>query len=167
MKLGSFANFFVLPKYLTLHLLRICFNSKTTGRVGLFQGILVKKEMNKVLILSYNRAIQKSLQHLLSRLESVEVEGYSGESFSSFSLPEGHYDLLIVDFSEGKSNTIRTLKQLRTNFPNLPILAMGEYNESEFSQAILNAGASKYLSINTSGEQIHRAVSDVCRRALS
>lgn len=125
------------------------------------------KEMNKVLILSYNQAIKDSLQHLLSRITSLEIESYDGDNLLNDSHLKNSYDLIIIDLSEGKINTLYTLRKLRKTFQDIPILAMGDYNESEFSHVMLKAGASQYLSINTSGERIHQAVYDAFRPALS
>ena len=117
--------------------------------------------MNKILIISNNKAIRESLKHLLSCLESVQIDAQSSDMLTHPSFLLTVYKLLIIDLSLGKPGTLMTLKKLRAKFPDLPILAMGEYTEPEFSGAIVKAGASKYISINTTAEEIHRAVVEV------
>jgi two-component system invasion response regulator UvrY len=70
-------------------------------------------------------------------------------------------DVLVLDIAMPGKNGIDTLKQVKQEFPKLPVLMLSMYPEDQYAIRALKAGASGYLTKVTAADQLVRAIRQV------
>lgn len=76
-------------------------------------------------------------------------------------LNEEHIDLLILDVNFPDGNSINIIAEIKAIQPDIKILIFSAYDENIYAMRYLNAGASGYLSKETSEEEMKRAISSM------
>jgi two-component system invasion response regulator UvrY len=72
-------------------------------------------------------------------------------------------DVLVLDINMPGKNGIDTLKQIKQEFPRLPVLMLSMYPEDQYAVRALKAGASGYLTKMAAAEQLVDAIRLVAR----
>jgi DNA-binding NarL/FixJ family response regulator len=72
-------------------------------------------------------------------------------------------DVLVLDINMPGKNGIDTLKQVKQEFPRLPVLMLSMYPEDQYAVRALKAGASGYLTKMAAAEQLVDAIRIVAR----
>ena len=70
----------------------------------------------------------------------------------------GKWDIVISDLSMPGKNGLETLKQLKTEFPQTPVLILSMYPEDLYAIRVLKAGASGYMTKESAPEELIKAV---------
>jgi two-component system, NarL family, invasion response regulator UvrY len=72
-------------------------------------------------------------------------------------------DVLVLDINMPGKNGIDTLKQVKQEFPRLPVLMLSMYPEDQYAVRSLKAGASGYLTKMAAAEQLVDAIRVIAR----
>src|SRR5436309_6876645 len=67
-------------------------------------------------------------------------------------------DVVILDLSLGQRTGVELLKQLRHEFPRIPVLILSVHAEDEYALRCLRAGAAGYLTKDSAAEQVIEAI---------
>lgn len=70
----------------------------------------------------------------------------------------GAYDLVVLDISAPAMSGLDLLKQLKAERPQLPVIALSFYPESQWALRAFQAGASAYLTLHGAPAQLIAAV---------
>jgi len=70
-------------------------------------------------------------------------------------------DLMIVDVSLPKSDGVELVKQLKSEFPKLPVLVISMHDESVYAERVLRAGARGYLMKKEPSEKVFAAIEEI------
>lgn len=73
------------------------------------------------------------------------------------------WDAVILDLNLGARSGLEVLKEIKEEFPRLPVLVLSTYPEEQFALRVLRAGASGYLNKNLS----NRVLIEAIRRMLA
>ncbi len=73
-------------------------------------------------------------------------------------LRNGKWDIIISDLSMPGKNGLETLKQIKTEFPQIPVLILSMYPEDLYAIRVLKAGASGYMTKESAPEELIIAV---------
>jgi DNA-binding NarL/FixJ family response regulator len=73
------------------------------------------------------------------------------------------WNVFLLDVSMPNRNGIDTLKQLKKEFPRLPVLILSMHPEEQYAIRALKAGASGYLTKQSAPEQLVTAIRQVAR----
>lgn len=71
-------------------------------------------------------------------------------------------DVLVLDISMPGGDFLQTMNQIKVKRPDLPILVLSIYPESQYAIPALKAGASGYLTKDHSPEELAGAIRQVC-----
>jgi DNA-binding NarL/FixJ family response regulator len=71
------------------------------------------------------------------------------------------WNVFLLDVSMPNRNGIDTLKQLKKEFPKLPVLILSMHPEEQYAVRALKAGASGYLTKQSAPEQLVTAIRQV------
>ncbi len=71
------------------------------------------------------------------------------------------WDVFLLDVSMPNRNGIDTLKQLKKEFPRLPVLILSMHPEEQYAVRALKAGAAGYLTKQSAPEQLVTAIRQV------
>lgn len=71
---------------------------------------------------------------------------------------KNNYDVIMLDISMPGRNGLDTLKQLKSDRPDLHILVVSMHSEKEYAERVLRAGASGYITKESSIDELITAV---------
>ena len=116
----------------------------------------------RILVADDHPVVRLGVVHILTKaLKGVAVEEASSARQLLQQLKKSHWDLLLLDLTLPGRNGLDALKEIRNQFPRLPVLVLSIHSENEFGVRALRAGASGYLTKETLPEQLLQAVKKV------
>lgn len=71
------------------------------------------------------------------------------------------WDLVILDINLGGQSGLEVLKQIKAEFPELPVIMLSMYPEEQFALRVLRAGANGYLNKNQATRVLIEAIQQV------
>lgn len=118
--------------------------------------------MIRVLICDDHAIVRAGLAQVLSGHGDLEVvaEADSGSAVIR-TLRSRHVDILLLDIALPNRDGLDVLKQLRTEFPGLPVLMLSTYPESQYATRCLKLGAHGYLNKSADPDLLLSAVRKV------
>lgn len=117
--------------------------------------------MIRVLIADDHAIVREGLKHILSETDDLLVVGEADDGAEALHLArQCAWDVFLLDITMPNRNGIDTLKQLKKEFPRLPVLILSMHPEEQYAVRALKAGASGYLT-KQSTEQLVTAIRQV------
>jgi DNA-binding NarL/FixJ family response regulator len=120
--------------------------------------------MIRIVIADDHAILRQGLRQILVVQSDMEVVGEAsnyGEVMQQ--VRQQACDVLLLDIAMPGKNGIDTLKQVKQEFPKLPVLVLSMYPEDQYAVRALKAGASGYLTKVTAVEQLVHAIRQVTR----
>ncbi|MBI5900254.1 MAG: response regulator transcription factor [Rhodocyclales bacterium] len=119
-------------------------------------------EKINVLIADDHAIVRQGLKQILSETEDMLVTGEADDGAEALALARQQpWDVFLLDVSMPNRNGIDTLKQLKKEFPRLPVLILSMHPEEQYAVRALKAGASGYLTKQSAPEQLVNAIRQV------
>ena len=119
-------------------------------------------EKINVLIADDHAIVRQGLKQILSEPEDMLVTGEADDGAEALGLARQQpWDVFLLDVSMPNRNGIDTLKQLKKEFPRLPVLILSMHPEEQYAVRALKAGASGYLTKQSAPEQLVNAIRQV------
>ncbi len=115
--------------------------------------------MIRVLIADDHVLIREGLKKLLKEEWDMSVvgEASNGQQVSDF-LTDHEVDILVLDISMPGRSGLDVLKELKQTSPKLPVLVLSMHPEERFAVRSLRAGASGYITKESAGEELVKAI---------
>jgi len=108
-----------------------------------------------ILIGDDHAVVRRGLRQIFDETEEFKVVAEAGDGFEVLEQVRKHpVDLVVLDISMPGLNGLDALKQLRNEFPALPVLVLSIYGEDQYAVRVLKAGASGYLSKESAPEEL-------------
>ncbi|THF67336.1 response regulator transcription factor [Pseudothauera nasutitermitis] len=102
--------------------------------------------MIRILIADDHDILRAGLKHILSESGDIAVGGEACNGAEAMvRLRAGQWDAVVLDLNMPGRNGIELIKQVKSEFPRLPILVLSMYQEDIYAVRALKAGASGYL----------------------
>ena len=118
--------------------------------------------MIRILIGDDHTIVREGLKQLLSETPNLVVAGEAGSGQDVLRrLREGRYDVVLLDISLEDRSGIDVLKQIRTEWPTLPVLMLTMHPEEEYALRALRAGAAGYLTKKSALTELVAAIHKV------
>ncbi|MDP2808976.1 MAG: response regulator transcription factor [Rhodocyclaceae bacterium] len=118
--------------------------------------------MIRVLIADDHAIVRQGLKQILSETDDLVVAGEADDGAEALHLArDRQWDVFLLDVSMPNRNGIDTLKQLKKEFPRLPVLILSMHPEEQYAVRALKAGASGYLTKQSAPEQLVTAIRKV------
>jgi two-component system invasion response regulator UvrY len=118
--------------------------------------------MIRVLIADDHAIVRQGLKQILSETDDLLVAGEADDGSQALHLArQCTWDVFLLDVSMPNRNGIDTLKQLKKEFPRLPVLILSMHPEEQYAVRALKAGASGYLTKQSAPEQLVTAIRQV------
>jgi len=115
-----------------------------------------------VLIADDHAIVRQGLKQILSETEDLLVTGEADDGVEALNLARQQpWDVFLLDVSMPNRNGIDTLKQLKKEFPRLPVLILSMHPEEQYAIRALKAGASGYLTKQSAPELLVTAIRQV------
>jgi DNA-binding NarL/FixJ family response regulator len=124
----------------------------------------VTGKRTRILLVDDHAVVRFGMEQLINRQADLEVCGEeedAGKALSAITALKP--DLVIVDISLKDSSGLELMRNLKAQFPRLPILVLSAHDESVYAEVAFRAGALGYLMKEEALEKlltaIHRVLS--------
>src|ERR1051326_2464159 len=116
----------------------------------------------RILIVDDHPLFRKGLTQLIDSEGAFAVCGEAGNASEAMeAIRKLSPDLVIVDLSLPGANGIELIKNIRAEFPKLPILVLSMHDESLYAIRALKAGAQGYVMKQEALENVITAIGEV------
>lgn len=118
----------------------------------------------RVLIADDHAIVRQGFKQIFSETEDLIVAGEADDGGEALQLArQQEWDVFLLDVTMPNRNGIDTLKQLKKEFPKLPVLILSMHPEEQYAVRAIKAGASGYLTKQSAPEQLVTAIRQVAR----
>ena len=125
-------------------------------------GTTAKK--NKVFVVDDHPIVRQGLTLLINRESDLIVCGEAEDAHNAVqAVANVKPDIMVVDISLSGPDGLDLLKDIRTRYPELPVLILSMHDESIYAERALRAGAQGYIMKQEATEKVLVAL----RRILS
>jgi DNA-binding NarL/FixJ family response regulator len=119
-------------------------------------------DAKRIVIVDDHPLFRKGLEQLIHSDGAFAVCGEAGNAAESMDvIRKLNPDLAIVDLSLPGANGIELIKNIRAEFPNLPILVLSMHDESLYGLRALRAGANGYVMKHEAMANVVHAIHEV------
>jgi DNA-binding NarL/FixJ family response regulator len=119
---------------------------------------------SKVLVVDDHPIVRQGLALLINRESDLMVCGEAEDARMAMqSIITDKPDIMVVDISLNGPDGLDLLKDIRTRYPELPVLILSMHDESIYAERALRAGAQGYIMKQEAAEKVLVAL----RRILS
>lgn len=102
-------------------------------------------------------------------LREILVDAFSGALFSEASdgnqvltqLIGSKHDVLLLDINMPGRNGLEVLKDVKKNYPMLPVIMVSVQPESQYALRCLRAGAAAYINKNSASDDLAPAIKKI------
>jgi DNA-binding NarL/FixJ family response regulator len=116
----------------------------------------------RILIADDHAIVRHGLRQILSDSADLIVSGEAKNGVQALQLARsGEWDVVLLDVSMPDKNGIDTLKQIKKEFPKLPVLMLSMHPEEHYAIRALKAGASGYLTKQSAPDLLVTAIRQV------
>ncbi len=113
----------------------------------------------KVLLADDHTVFREGLKLILSETSDIVAIGEADNGHAVLeAVRKASYDVVVLDISMPGKNGLDTLKQLRAEYPKLPVLVLSMYPEDRIAVRFLQAGASGYVNKGSASDQLVEAI---------
>lgn len=118
----------------------------------------------RVLIADDHAIVRQGFKQIFSETDDLVVAGEADDGAEALQLARQiEWDVFLLDVTMPNRNGIDTLKQLKKEFPRLPVLILSMHPEEQYAVRAIKAGASGYLTKQSAPEQLVTAIRQVAR----
>ncbi|MGB9080953.1 MAG: response regulator transcription factor [Desulfuromonadaceae bacterium] len=119
--------------------------------------------MLNILIVDDHAVVRRGLREIIQ--ETISRDTFFDEAASGrealLKTAVNTYDLVLLDISMPGRNGLDTLKAIKTEKPDLPVLVLSMYPEDQFAMRSYRAGASGYITKESAPEELQVAISNI------
>jgi two-component system, NarL family, invasion response regulator UvrY len=115
--------------------------------------------MIRILIVDDHAIVGGGLKQFLGSVGGFEIGGEARTGAEALAMVmKEQWDLLLLDIGLPDINGIEVMKQIKRNYPKLPVLVFSMYTEDEYALTALEAGAVGYLPKDSAPDEILAAI---------
>jgi two-component system, NarL family, invasion response regulator UvrY len=120
--------------------------------------------MLKILIADDHAIVREGLKQILADMPDMVVAGEAASGNQVLEMiRKERWDLVLLDITMPGGNGLDTLKQLKKEKPDLPVLMLSMYPEEQYAIRSIKAGVSGYLTKESAPEELIAAIRKVAQ----
>jgi DNA-binding NarL/FixJ family response regulator len=121
-----------------------------------------KKGARRVMLLDDHPVMREGLAQLINHEADLQVCGQFEDAAPAFeAVPQLNPDVVIIDLSLKGSSGLELVKNIKANYPKIPLLVLSMHDESLYAERALRAGASGYIMKAEATEAVLGAIRHV------
>lgn len=102
--------------------------------------------MIKIIIVDDHAIVREGLKQIVAEVSDIQVAGEAGSYVDLISILQNtECNLIVLDINIPEKSGIEITKEIKAQYPHLPILILSMYNEEHYGIRAIKAGASGYL----------------------
>jgi DNA-binding NarL/FixJ family response regulator len=122
---------------------------------------------SKVLVVDDHPIVRQGLTLMINRESDLTVCGEAEDAQTAMqSVTATRPDILVVDISLNGPDGLDLLKNIRTRYPDLPVLILSMHDESIYAERALRAGAQGYIMKPEATEKVLVALRRILSREI-
>ena len=115
--------------------------------------------MIRVLICDDHQIVRQGIKQILADASDLALAGEASSGPEAIArVREGGIDVVLLDIAMPQRDGLDVLKQLRSEFPKLPVLMLSTYPDRQYAVRSLKLGAAGYLNKSADAEQMTEAI---------
>lgn len=112
-----------------------------------------------VLICDDHQIVRQGIKQILADAGDIALAGEAGNGPDAVArVRDGGIDVVLLDIAMPGRDGLDVLKQLRGEFPRLPVLMLSTYPDRQYAVRSLKLGAAGYLNKSADSEQLIEAI---------
>lgn len=118
--------------------------------------------MTRILLADDHEVVRQGLKQIL--IESIPDAAFGEATNGKEALRRARtepWDVVVLDISLPDRSGLDVLKELRRDYPGLPVLVLSMHSEEQFAVRVLRAGAAGYVTKRTAARELVVAVQKV------
>jgi DNA-binding NarL/FixJ family response regulator len=116
----------------------------------------------RIFLVDDHPIVRKGLAQLIDGESDLAVVGQGEEAYQALrDLKQSKPDLVMVDVTLKDSDGIELLKEIKAQFPELPVLVLSMHDESLYAERALRAGAGGYVMKQEAPQTLLAAIRSV------
>ena len=120
------------------------------------------KGERKILIVDDHPIVRRGLTELINREKDLVVSGQAEDAYQAMEAIRAQKpDMAIVDISLKETSGMELIKDIKTQYPSLPVLTLSMHDESLYAERALRAGAKGYIMKQQATEELIMAIRKV------
>jgi two-component system invasion response regulator UvrY len=118
--------------------------------------------MIKIVIVDDHPVVRRGLKQIINSEPDMAVVGEADNAAKAFQVIHGAAcDVVILDITLPDTNGIDILRQLKHEYPDMPVLILSVHPEDQYALRVIKAGASGYLTKDSAPESLIEAIKRV------
>jgi two-component system, NarL family, invasion response regulator UvrY len=120
--------------------------------------------MIRILIADDHAIVREGLKQILSGQPDLSVTAEAESGYEAIRQLEAQaIDLVILDINLGDQSGLDVLKQIKQQWPNLPVLILTMHSEKQYATRMLKAGAAGFLNKGSVSEELLAALRKIAK----
>jgi len=121
-------------------------------------------EVIKVLLVDDHRILREGLRALLSEQPGLVVVGDASDGEAALEMiAESHPDVVVMDMVMPRMSGLEATSLIRKRHPHVRVLILSMYDDDEYVQRVIQAGASGYVLKGVAADDLVLAIREVHR----
>lgn len=123
-----------------------------------------KQEVKKarVFLVDDHPIVRQGLAELINHEDDLEVCGQAEDAREALKeIKKQQPDMVIVDLSLKETSGVELIKDIKSQYSNLPVLALSMHDESLYAERTLRAGAKGYIMKQEATDEVISAIRKV------
>jgi len=117
-----------------------------------------------VLIADDHAIVRRGLTQILEDTPDLVVAGEAENGQDVIEqIRSRKFDVVVLDISLPGKNGLEVLREVKHEYPGLPVLVLSVYSEQQYALRMLKAGAAGYLSKESAPDELVAAIRKVAR----
>ncbi|MFO1326843.1 MAG: response regulator transcription factor [Rubrivivax sp.] len=123
--------------------------------------------MIRVLICDDHQIVRQGIQQMLADAGNLALAGEAANGPDAIArVRAGGIDVVLLDIAMPQRDGLDVLRQLKGEFPKLPVLMLSTYPDRQYAVRCLKLGAAGYLNKSADSEQMAEAIRHVAAGRL-
>ena len=120
------------------------------------------EDRRKILVVDDHPIVREGLADLINKEKDIVVCGWAENIPQTIkAIKNLKPDVVTVDISLGDASGLELIKDIKTRFPSLPILALSMHQESFYAERAIRAGAKGYITKQEATKKVIMAIRQV------
>ena len=117
-----------------------------------------------ILIADDHSVVRAGLKQILSGISDVDIVDEASNARETIDkIRKNSYSVVVLDISMPGKSGLDALKEIKSEWPDLPVLILSMYPEDQYAIRVLKSGASGYLTKESAPEELVTAVRTVAK----
>ena len=123
--------------------------------------------MIKILVADDHPVVRKGLVQIIAETPDMMVAGEASTGPDVLDRARhGDWNVILLDITLPGMSGLEVLKQIKSEFPKLPVLMLSVHPEDQYAKRVLKAGAAGYLTKESAPDQLIGAIRRVSSGGL-